>query len=234
MNTVGELRKYLKKSDRSPEAVALEFHVSHMTIRRLLRKTDSAHLPEKYQILFTPYASCEKILRSPTIAYSVSEKVDPPAEPTISQHLSSSFSPALFSDPEKPDANDPALNALGQSDGFKKVLSELTENGSKVNNPEELKSAYDKKIKTENFGKEMLTALREVAEYAFRGSSLSLRLMCIGALLYFVNVFDLIPDTLGPIGYLDDFAVVALVAGQIKKERQRLRIAPGVEAEILV
>jgi uncharacterized membrane protein YkvA (DUF1232 family) len=46
-------------------------------------------------------------------------------------------------------------------------------------------------------------------------------LMAVGALLYFVDPFDAIPDALPGIGYLDDASVVALVAGALKTDIER-------------
>ena len=46
-------------------------------------------------------------------------------------------------------------------------------------------------------------------------------LMAVGALLYFVDPFDAIPDAIPGIGYLDDASVVALVAGALKTDIER-------------
>lgn len=42
------------------------------------------------------------------------------------------------------------------------------------------------------------------------------KLMIVGALLYFVSPMDAIPDLLGPFGFSDDVAVIALVFKQLK------------------
>lgn len=42
------------------------------------------------------------------------------------------------------------------------------------------------------------------------------KLMIVGALLYFVSPMDAIPDLLGPLGFSDDVAVIALVFKQLK------------------
>ena len=42
------------------------------------------------------------------------------------------------------------------------------------------------------------------------------KLMIVGALLYFVSPIDSIPDLLGPLGFSDDIAVIALVFKQLK------------------
>jgi uncharacterized membrane protein YkvA (DUF1232 family) len=46
-------------------------------------------------------------------------------------------------------------------------------------------------------------------------------LMAVGALVYFLDPFDAIPDAIPGLGYLDDASVVALVAGAIKTDLER-------------
>jgi len=46
-------------------------------------------------------------------------------------------------------------------------------------------------------------------------------LMAVGALLYFIDPFDAIPDAIPGIGYVDDASVVALVAGALKTDIER-------------
>ena len=46
-------------------------------------------------------------------------------------------------------------------------------------------------------------------------------LMAVGALLYFIDPFDAIPDVIPGIGYLDDASVVAVVAGALKTDIER-------------
>lgn len=43
----------------------------------------------------------------------------------------------------------------------------------------------------------------------------------VAALLYFINPFDLVPDFIFGIGYLDDASVIALVFKRINKEIER-------------
>ncbi|MFA6857964.1 MAG: YkvA family protein [Treponema sp.] len=42
------------------------------------------------------------------------------------------------------------------------------------------------------------------------------KVLIIGALIYLVSPFDIIPDTLGPVGFLDDAAVIAFIYVQCK------------------
>jgi uncharacterized membrane protein YkvA (DUF1232 family) len=45
----------------------------------------------------------------------------------------------------------------------------------------------------------------------------------IGAIVYFVNPFDAIPDFIPVIGYLDDAAVIGWVMKTLKDEIERFR-----------
>ena len=46
-------------------------------------------------------------------------------------------------------------------------------------------------------------------------------LMAIGALVYFLDPFDAIPDAIPGLGYVDDASVIALVAGALKTDLER-------------
>lgn len=46
-------------------------------------------------------------------------------------------------------------------------------------------------------------------------------LMAVGALVYFLDPFDAIPDAIPGFGYMDDASVVALVAGALKMDIER-------------
>lgn len=52
----------------------------------------------------------------------------------------------------------------------------------------------------------------------------------IAALLYFINPFDLVPDFIFGIGYLDDASVVALVFKRINKEAERYRTTMEIQS----
>lgn len=43
------------------------------------------------------------------------------------------------------------------------------------------------------------------------------KLIIVGALIYFFSPFDSLPDLLGPLGFTDDLAVVALVYSQMRE-----------------
>lgn len=49
-------------------------------------------------------------------------------------------------------------------------------------------------------------------------------LMVVAAIIYFVNPFDIIPDFLGVLGFVDDATVIGLVANALREEVERFRI----------
>jgi uncharacterized membrane protein YkvA (DUF1232 family) len=46
-------------------------------------------------------------------------------------------------------------------------------------------------------------------------------LMAVGALVYFLDPFDAIPDAMPGVGYVDDASVIALVAAALKTDIER-------------
>ncbi|MCX7934393.1 MAG: DUF1232 domain-containing protein [Planctomycetota bacterium] len=48
------------------------------------------------------------------------------------------------------------------------------------------------------------------------GDDLAIKAIIVGALLYFISPFDIVPDFLPGVGYFDDIGVIALVANQVK------------------
>ena len=57
-------------------------------------------------------------------------------------------------------------------------------------------------------------------------------LILIGAILYFLNPFDAIPDALPGIGYLDDVGVVAWVLKTLKDEIEKFRVWESARANL--
>lgn len=62
---------------------------------------------------------------------------------------------------------------------------------------------------------------RAWAEGRYRSIPWRTLAMATGALLYFVNPLDAVPDVLVGVGYLDDATVLALVAGSLRGELDR-------------
>ena len=84
---------------------------------------------------------------------------------------------------------------------------------------EQLRDAdFWKKVK--DFGSKVPFAADAVAMfYALRDDATSLKdkAIIVGALVYWVNPFDLVPDFLISAGQLDDFTVIAAALDRVKK-----------------
>ncbi|MBI3556866.1 MAG: DUF1232 domain-containing protein [Deltaproteobacteria bacterium] len=130
---------------------------------------------------------------------------------------------------QKPDASEiPAkyclhfqqVLTLPQGD-FSDLLDDLAVKGSTYENLETLKGELEEKLKDQRITGEFRSKIKLVARSAFSSGTLKTKALCVGALLYLINPFDLIPDALGPIGYLDDFAVITMVCGVLARNKKQ-------------
>ncbi len=64
----------------------------------------------------------------------------------------------------------------------------------------------------------LLRLARAWGRREYTGIPLRSLLYIVGAILYFVNPIDLIPDALGAIGFIDDMAVIALVVNSLRDD----------------
>lgn len=69
----------------------------------------------------------------------------------------------------------------------------------------------------------LLTFVNMISDWAsgnYKKIPLSLMIRVLAALLYFVNPFDLIPDFIPALGFVDDISVLLWVYASLKKEVQ--------------
>lgn len=117
-----------------------------------------------------------------------------------------------------------ALSAIANASLFENrtgTLSDIVEqfkvDGAKVENVAPIH--IQMKLKFDDAGREIKDLALSLWKYASEKKSSRTRVarsLAIGALLYFINPFDLIPDSLPVAGYLDDFAVMTLALAQIR------------------
>lgn len=128
------------------------------------------------------------------------------------------------------------LNALSDSgsfsnDSFKKLLGEVERDGRRFTDLSKLAQDTKIKLKDRNIAIELRDLVRQMLKTVLSSEeNWKYRALCVGALLYFINPFDLIPDSIPVVGYLDDFAVLTLVAGIIAKKglsKKRKPLADG-------
>lgn len=73
---------------------------------------------------------------------------------------------------------------------------------------------------------DLMTLIRLVRAYIsgkYRSVPWETIIWAIAAIIYFVNPFDLIPDFIPGIGYLDDAVVIALVVASIRNDLENFR-----------
>ncbi len=74
--------------------------------------------------------------------------------------------------------------------------------------------------------KDLKTMLRLVLRWgsrSYRQVSWTPLVLIVGALLYFVVPVDLVPDTLGALGFVDDVTVISTVVRRVRHELDRFR-----------
>lgn len=71
---VRDLRAHLKNREISPEVFAAEVQLSHMTIRRWLKRPDSDEIPDKYYLILRPtLAGLTQLSVSPPASFDVED-----------------------------------------------------------------------------------------------------------------------------------------------------------------
>jgi len=105
----------------------------------------------------------------------------------------------------------------------KEKARELLKDGNKTK--ELLDKAIEKTKKQQNALKgfvEELKVLQRIVKYYISGEyrevSMTPLLSVLGALVYLVNPFDIIPDFLAGLGFLDDATIIAFVVKSFKTE----------------
>lgn len=182
---VADLRTYLKTTGTSPEKFAREVQLSHMTIRRWLRKPDETAIPKKYYGLLKPLL--QGASNSPNDAEL---DLDSQAQSSITEKLRS-------------------LDMAG-------VMEEIEKSGQDFQDFQTLNQDLKSKLKTGSFDELFVGFCKSLFEAAKNPiSTPSIRAVAIGALLYFINPIDLIPDHIPGIGYLDDLAVLSVAVNYI-------------------
>ncbi len=104
---------------------------------------------------------------------------------------------------------------------FDSVIAELEETGRQCDDFKRLEAETTAKCSDPNIGRELLDLVKTAVKSLFSNEvPIKYKAVVAGALLYFINPIDLIPDTIPVIGYLDDFAVLTLAMGMLIKFKQ--------------
>ena len=99
---------------------------------------------------------------------------------------------------------------------FKLFLKKLEQDGEKVSDLKSLEKDLKNKLKDRKIGQTIRSHAKTMIDAVFsKNTPMRYKAVCIGALLYLINPFDLIPDSIPVIGYLDDFAVLSLAVAYL-------------------
>ena len=166
---VGDLRRYIATLGISPEQFASDVGLSHMTIRRWLKKPDETPIQEKYLTLLGPKLGLE------------------------------TFGP---------------LNV-------DQMMREIEKTGREFKDMDTLQMDLGTKLKSARLDK----IFADYCKKLFRAAKsphtpLRAKAVVIGALLYFINPVDLIPDSIPFVGYLDDLAVLSIALNYVREFTQ--------------
>ena len=105
---------------------------------------------------------------------------------------------------------------------FSPLIRELEASGKDFNGLSKLKVDLKKKLSGVSIGQGLRSLVEPVLKGAIaKKTSVRSRAIMVGALLYFLNPFDLIPDATPVVGFLDDLAVLSLAAGIAAKESSK-------------
>ena len=84
---------------------------------------------------------------------------------------------------------------------------------------DQVKSDLHDKLKTASVDQSFKDKIKSLGQVAFHSKNRKAQAIAIGALLYFINPFDLIPD-FTPLGYVDDLGVITIAIASIVKIQQ--------------
>jgi|GEM_PF-6153430 len=188
IETVADLKKFLEENDLSPEAFAKVTNVSHMTWRRLLALSPNALIKDKYKAI---------------ISHSFS--LIPISVPELFHEGVSSL------DPEEIVKTGMNRNVLG-------VEQTLAQDGERVRSLSVVVSQAKVKLGQLVEHSKISFLVKELFRHLRAPRSHLHKTMIVGALLYFVNPFDLIADAIAPLGLIDDLGVISIVLKKIHRE----------------
>jgi uncharacterized membrane protein YkvA (DUF1232 family) len=93
-----------------------------------------------------------------------------------------------------------------------------------------IREAYDRMTAHPNVLSAVWTDLRTMLRLVLRWADASYQrvswtplVLIVGALIYFVTPVDVLPDTLGAVGFVDDVTVISTVVQHVRHELQRFR-----------
>lgn len=96
------------------------------------------------------------------------------------------------------------------------LASHLMDLSKEQSSLKDLQKDLDGKLDSKKFDTNFLSLIKELKKWALQKDNITVSLIAIGALIYFINPIDVVPDYLVPIGYIDDLGVMSLALIKIK------------------
>jgi len=201
----------IEETGLSPEELAPIWDVSNMTLRRWKTRPKNSSVAK----------SLEPAIREGIYKLLIQGRLkatSPNVEKLLEGSHSSSFEACI-----KSMGVDDALLAGGNAENEESLALLLAKIGHGKEYREQVDKKEDEISKFKSFGKTWsanLTTLMGVV----RSPKLTLldKVVAYGALFYLIYPFDLIPDSIPVIGYLDDFAMIAVAVAYYLKRYPHL------------
>lgn len=109
-----------------------------------------------------------------------------------------------------------SATAVLQGFNLTELMDTVEKNGRNYKDDGTLEGQLSDKLKGERFDQVMVQYIKKLFQTAIsKETPLKTKAICVGALLYFINPIDLIPDHIPVVGYLDDFVVLSVAVNAI-------------------
>lgn len=206
-----QLLKILDQTDLAPEDLAPTIGVSNMTLRRWRKKPKNESLPVAYEA--TIREGLFKLIIQGRLQGNTQE-LTKALEETNSNSFEACLKSLGVTDPlQAADANNEETTTV--------VLAQI---GHGKEHREEVDSKRKEISAFKSFGKSWSKHIAMLLK-VIQSDHLTLldKVVAYGALFYLLCPFDLIPDSIPVVGYLDDFAMLAVAAAFYMRNYPQLK-----------
>jgi uncharacterized membrane protein YkvA (DUF1232 family) len=121
--------------------------------------------------------------------------------------------------PQSPHSSAASMNLFSKmvpSFESEELMKQIEKDGINCKDPDGTLKKALKQSKKKSIGFGIGSLVSELCQVLKSKNSLRKQAIALGALLYFLNPVDLIPDSIPVVGYLDDFAVLTLATHLIQ------------------
>lgn len=119
------------------------------------------------------------------------------------------------------EALDTEINSLNIDPHCKNLEEQLSQLGARQGS--DIFKKLELKKKNKRVSSSFLKQVLFLKRFALSSENRKIQMIALGALAYFINPFDFIPDQLVAVGYIDDIGIVALTLEKISKKVSNLK-----------